>query len=93
MSRSVQRSKCRRGGCLLCCPWKATGERPVSEQRASMETIRELAQEDSRVTIDREVEADPDHVPLGYWERLGRAVDELQMLDEGEVDDDAEPFV
>lgn len=45
MSRSVQRSKCRRGGCLLCCPWKATGERPVSEQRSTQDSVSTLVAE------------------------------------------------
>jgi hypothetical protein len=34
MSRSIQRSKCTRVGCLACKPHKVTGERPISELRA-----------------------------------------------------------
>lgn len=34
MSRSIQRSKCTRVGCLTCNPHKATGERPIAEARA-----------------------------------------------------------
>jgi hypothetical protein len=45
MTRSIQRSKCRRAGCLLCCPWKATGERPVSKQRATQESVRTLVED------------------------------------------------
>lgn len=93
MSRSLQRSKCRRSGCLLCCPWKVTGERPVAERRATQDDPRELVQDESRAAIDREVAADPDHVPPGYWESLRRAVDRLPVLDEGDDEADEEPFI
>lgn len=34
MSRSIQRSKCTRVGCLACKPHKWTGERPIGEASA-----------------------------------------------------------
>jgi hypothetical protein len=45
MTRSLQRSKCRRAGCLLCCPWKVTGERPVAERRATQDSVSALVEE------------------------------------------------
>jgi hypothetical protein len=44
MSRS-KLSKCRRAQCLLCKPWRITGERPVNDQRATVDDVPDLTAE------------------------------------------------
>lgn len=45
MTRSIQRSKCRRARCLLCKPWRLMGERPVNDQRATLDDVPALTDE------------------------------------------------
>lgn len=43
MSRSKQRSKCTRVGCLLCKPHKASGEQPISALRSTVDAPQTIA--------------------------------------------------
>lgn len=46
MSRSKQRSKCRRVGCLLCKPHKASGEPTIAVLRATVDDPLAIALEE-----------------------------------------------
>ena len=49
MSRSKQRSKCTRVGCLLCKPHKASGEPTIAVMRATVDDPRNIALEEDPV--------------------------------------------
>ena len=75
----------------------------MSERRATQDSVSALVEE---APTAREIEADPDgceraccapadpdHVPSGYWERLGRAFDRLPKFEDDDDEPEYESFI